>query len=183
MQTTSQERYRNGERIMILSQLLASITGTEILIGGDFNLHIDQVQSLISWLNNLVPERLESLLPEYRELGYMDCMARNVMSPERRLRQLRLHKCETRNGSSSSHYFLVSKEMQLMEKKTITLDRLEAKSAVLKVDKRPETYCQQPTYCPQPTYSYCPPRQESRCPRAAVTDMYIPPRPPKHHGG
>uniref|UniRef100_A0A8W8LGI0 Uncharacterized protein n=1 Tax=Magallana gigas TaxID=29159 RepID=A0A8W8LGI0_MAGGI len=62
-------------------------------------------------------------------------------------------------------FFVASKEMQLMETRHTKLESLAYRSAGLQLN----TSTRVPTYCPEPTYT--------------KTQMYIPPRPPKNHGG
>ncbi|XP_071173832.1 uncharacterized protein [Mytilus edulis] len=162
-QTTTQELYQFAFRYLWLAQYLGWISGVEILIGGDFNLPIQQIQKLLSEHNTLVQKQVEDIKPFFREMGYMDEMTDNVNRPGRRLRQLKLHKCKSVAGiNQETDYFVASKEMQLCKTEMMTASTLPGRCATLTVT-RPATQ----SYCPAPT----------------KTEMCIPSRPPRHNGG
>lgn len=157
--------YENGKQFMMFAQFLAWYTGTEVLIGGDFNLPMDKIKEMITEHNRMVQDGIDSIKPYFQQLGYMDCMTENIHRPERRLRQLKLHTCNNQEKNTDISFFVASKEMQLMETRHTKLGSLAYRSAGLQLN----TSTRVPTYCPEPTYT--------------KTQMYIPPRPPKHHGG
>ncbi|XP_062587428.1 uncharacterized protein LOC134249089 [Saccostrea cucullata] len=159
----SQVLYENGRSYIMFAQLLAWFTGNEVLIGGDFNLPLTKINELIKEHNNLVQQGIDSLKPIFRQLGYMDCMTETIHRPDRRLRQLRLHKCKNAN-TTETNFFVASKEMQLLETQHVKMESLSYRCAGLQLQTRLET-----NYCPEPTYT--------------KTQMYIPQRPPKHNGG
>lgn len=161
----SQVIYENGKQFMMYAQFLAWFTGTEVLIGGDFNLPMDTIMGLITEHNKMVEAGIDSIKPLFQQLGYMDCMTENIHRPVRRLRQLKLHTCKCQEKISDCNFFVASKEMQLRETKYAKLESLTYRSAGLQLKTSTST----PTYRPEPTYT--------------KTEMYIPPRPPKNHGG
>uniref|UniRef100_A0A194ANI1 Uncharacterized protein n=1 Tax=Pinctada fucata TaxID=50426 RepID=A0A194ANI1_PINFU len=139
-------------------------------------------------------------MPHFRDLGYMDSMTRNIMSPDRRLRQLKLHKSKTTDVNVGLNYFVASKEMQIMETSTIKIERLEAKKTVIKTDirpsvgfltatqemnRRPNSSCYTATLQREAnrTEEVTCSRERTEYPTGCRTQMYVPPRPPKHHGG
>jgi aspartokinase-like uncharacterized kinase len=90
--TTTDVLYKSAQRYLWLAQYLAWISGVEVLIGGDFNLPDAQIPKLLAEHNKLVEQNIDQVFPNFREMGLMDCMIKNVNRPERRLRQLKLHK-------------------------------------------------------------------------------------------
>ncbi|XP_076111888.1 uncharacterized protein LOC143080091 [Mytilus galloprovincialis] len=161
--TASDLRYKFASRYLWLAQYLGWISGVEILIGGDFDLPIQQIQKLIDEHNTLVREALEDVKPFFRDMGYMDEMTDNINRPGRRLRQLKLHKCRSSLGvNKETDYFVASKEMQLCNTEMMTTSTLPGRCANLTVT-RPAVH----QYCPAPT----------------KTEMCIPARPPRHNGG
>uniref|UniRef100_A0A8W8LI58 Endonuclease/exonuclease/phosphatase domain-containing protein n=9 Tax=Magallana gigas TaxID=29159 RepID=A0A8W8LI58_MAGGI len=161
----SQVIYENGKQFMMFAQFLAWFTGTEVLIGGDFNLEKDEIKTLINEHNRIIQDGIDSVKPDFEKFGYMECMTENIHRPERRLRQLKLHTCNNQEKNTDISFFVASKEMQLMETRHTKLESLAYRSAGLQLN----TSTRVPTYCPEPTYT--------------KTQMYIPPRPPKNHGG
>uniref|UniRef100_K1PIC0 Putative E3 ubiquitin-protein ligase HERC2 n=1 Tax=Magallana gigas TaxID=29159 RepID=K1PIC0_MAGGI len=160
----SQVIYENGKQFMMFAQFLAWFTGTEVLIGGDFNLEKDEIKTLINEHNRIIQDGIDSVKPDFEKFGYMECMTENIHRPERRLRQLKLHTCNNQEKNTDISFFVASKEMQLMETRHTKLESLAYRSAGLQLN----TSTRVPTYCPEPTYT--------------KTQMYIPPRPPKNHG-
>ena len=160
----SQVLYEFGKSVMMFAQFLAWFTGNEVFIGGDFNLQLDVVRSLITEHNKMVLDGIDSMKPLFQNLGYMDCMTETIHRPERRLRQLKIHSCKSAEKTRDPDFFVASKEMQLRETKKVQFEDLSLRSSQLQLQTRPKE-----DYCPEPTYT--------------KTEMYIPPRPPKHHGG
>lgn len=158
----SQVLYENGRQIMLLAQYLALKTETEVLIGGDFNLPMDAIRALVTDHNNVIQNGIDNVKPMFEELGYLDCMTENIHRPGRRLRQLKIHTCKSQEKVTDTGFFVASKEMQLMETTQINLETMTKWGPQLNTIGRP-------TYCPVPSYT--------------KTQMYIPSRPPKHHGG
>lgn len=162
-QTTSEERYKFAFRYLWLAQYLGWTSGVEILIGGDFNLPIQQIQQLLDEHNTLVQKAFEDVKPFFREMGYMDEMTDNIHRPGRRLRQLKLQKCKSSAGvNQETDYFVASKEMQLCNTEMMTTSALPGRCTNLTVT-RPAVH----SYCPAPV----------------KTEMCIPARPPRHNGG
>jgi hypothetical protein len=60
-----------------LAQYLAWISGVEVLIGGDFNLPVAQIQTLLAEHNKLIGKSIDDVKPFFNEMGYMDCMTEN----------------------------------------------------------------------------------------------------------
>ncbi|XP_063443184.1 uncharacterized protein LOC134723525 [Mytilus trossulus] len=162
-QTTSQELYTFASRYLWLAQYLGWITGVEILIGGDFNLKLPQVQQLVDEHNQIVQNSIENVKPFFREMGFLDDMTDYVHRPGRLLRQLKLHQCKSVAGiNQETDYFVASKEMQLCKTEMMTTSTLPGRCTTLTLTK-PSTQ----NYCPLPT----------------KTEMCIPSRPPRHNGG
>lgn len=157
----SQVLYENGRQIMMLAQYLASNTETEVLIGGDFNLPMDAIRALVTDHNKVIQKGIDNVKPMFEELGYMDCMTDNIHRPNRRLRQLKIHTCKSQEKATDTGFFVASKEMQLTETTHVKLETLNKLG--------PQLNTSTSTYCAVPTYT--------------KTQMYIPSRPPKHHGG
>ena len=164
-QTTSNELCNFAWRYMLIAQYLALTTELEVLIGGDFNLPICQIEELISKHNKLVEKSIDDVKPHFRDLGFLDDMTEYVHRPQRRIRQLRLHKCKSVEGTKQdTEYFISSKEMQLRNTETMESSKSRSSSAQFAV-ARPRPVVE--TYCPAPT----------------KTEMCIPARPPRHSGG
>lgn len=162
-QTTSQERYQFAFRYVWLAQYLAWIYGFEVLIGGDFNLPVDKIEEILNEHNNLVQKSIDEVKPFFQEMGYLDDMTDYVHRPQRRLRQLKLHKCKSVEGiQHDTDYFVSSKEMQLCNTEMMENSNLRSRCAAISM---PKPVVQ--TYCPAPT----------------KTEMCIPSRPPRHNGG
>ena len=154
----SQVLYEIGRLVMMYAQFLAWFTGNEVFIGGDFNIPYDAVCRLIKEHNSKIEEGIDSIKPEFQKLGYMDCMTETIHRPQRRLRQLKIHSCKSVEKIGDPDFFVASKEMQLRETKKVQWE------SASRIQTRPSI-----DYCPEPTYT--------------KTEMYIPPRPPKNHGG
>ncbi|CAC5397809.1 unnamed protein product [Mytilus coruscus] len=162
-QTTSDELYKFAFRYLCMAQYLGWISGVEILIGGDFNLPIQQIQKLLNEHNTLVQKQVDDIKPFFKEMGYMDEMTDNIHRPGRRLRQLKLHQCKSVAGiNKETDYFVASKEMQLCKTEMMTASTLPGRCTTLTVTRPAEQ-----NYCPLPT----------------KTEMCIPARPPRHNGG
>ncbi|XP_062587430.1 uncharacterized protein LOC134249091 [Saccostrea cucullata] len=159
----SQVLYENGRMYLMFAQNLAYFTGKEVLIGGDFNLPPSKIKELIEEHNSLIQQGIDSVKPQFKKFGYMYCMTEEILRPERRLRQLKLHKSNSFN-STETNYFVASKEMQLLETRHEKMESLSYRYTSLQLQARQKT-----DSCPEPTYT--------------KTQMYIPQRPPKHHGG
>ena len=156
-QTTTDVLYKSAQRYLWLAQYLAWISGVEVLIGGDFNLPDAQIPKLLAEHNKLVEQNIDQVFPIFREMGLMDCMIENVNRPERRLRQLKLHKCQTVSTTQETDYFVASKEMQLCKTEMIKKSKLPGRCTTMTMT--------------QPEY------------RPIKTEMCIPSRPPRHNGG
>ncbi|XP_061164381.1 uncharacterized protein LOC133173412 [Saccostrea echinata] len=159
----SQVLYENGRMYMMFAQNLAYFTGKEVFIGGDFNLPLSKIKELIDEHNSLIQQGIDSIKPQFQKFGYMYCMTEEIFRPERRLRQLKLHKSDNSN-STETNYFVASKEMQLHKTRHEKMESLSYRYTRLQLQTGVVT-----GNCPEPTYT--------------KTEMYIPPRPPKHHGG
>ncbi|XP_061164380.1 uncharacterized protein LOC133173411 [Saccostrea echinata] len=159
----SQVLYENRRMYMMFVQNLAYFTGKEVLIGGDFNLPESKIKELIEEHNSLIQHGIDSIKPQFQKFGYMFCMTEEILRSERRLLQLKLHK--TNNSiSTETNYFVASKEMQLFETRHEKIENISYRYTRLQLHARVET-----DYHPEPTYT--------------KTHIYIPQRPPKHHGG
>jgi hypothetical protein len=55
-----------------LAQYLAWISGVEVLIGGDFNLPVEQIQEILTKHNKLVEKSIDDVKPFFKEMGYME---------------------------------------------------------------------------------------------------------------
>ena len=159
-QTTTDVLYESAQRYLWLAQYLAWMSGVEVLIGGDFNLPVKQIQKLLAEHNKLVEQNIDQVFPFFRKMGLMDCMIEYANRPERRLRQLKLHKCQTVSTTQETDYFVASKEMQL------------CKTEMIKKSKLPGR-CTTMTMTQPATMEY----------RPIKTEMCIPSRPPRHNGG
>lgn len=186
----SQNIFEIGRRMMIYAEFMAWVSGSEVLIGGDFNLEERQLQILIREHNQRIQQHVDDLKPFFEsEYGLMPCMTEASQRPTRRQRQLKLHKCEK---SRAENFFIASKEMQLCRTRNVQLDRLTYGATDLKLKiatKSPEFY-PDPTYTQQEYHRGRPKtctadrvRYSEYCPAPSFTEMYIPSRPPKHHGG
>jgi hypothetical protein len=186
----SQNIFEIGRRMMIYAEFMAWVSGSEVLIGGDFNLEERQLQILIREHNQRIQQHVDDLKPFFEsEYGLMPCMTEASQRPMRRQRQLKLHKCEK---SRAENFFIASKEMQLCRTRNVQLERLSYGYTSLQfkvATKTPEIY-PDPTYTQQEFHRNRPKTStETRvpyseyCPAPSCTEMYIPPRPPKHHGG
>ena len=159
-QTTTDARYKFAWRYVWLAQYLAWSSGVEVLIGGDFNLPVEQIEKLLTDHNKLVEQSIDDVKPFFQEMGYMDCMTENVHRPGRRLRQLKLHKSKTLSTTQDADYFVASKEMQLCKTEMIANSKLPGRCTTMTMTK-PATTEYRPT----------------------KTEMCIPSRPPRHNGG
>ena len=159
-QTTTDVLYEFAQRYLRLAQYLAWISGVEVLIGGDFNLPVAQIQTLLAEHNKLIEKSIDDVKPFFNEMGYMDCMTENVHRPGRRLRQLKLHKSKTLSTTQDADYFVASKEMQLCKTEMIANSKLPGRCTTMTMTK-PATTEYRPT----------------------KTEMCIPSRPPRHNGG
>jgi len=130
-QTTTNVLCEFAERYLWLAQYLAWISGVEVLIGGDFNLPVAQIQKLLAEHNKLIEKSIDDVKPFFNEMGYMDCMTENIHRPERRLRQLKLHKCKTSSTTQDTDYFVASKEMQLCKTEMIENSKLPGRCTTM----------------------------------------------------
>jgi len=159
-QTTTDALYKFAWRYVWLAQYLAWSSGVEVLIGGDFNLPDEQIEKLLTEHNKLVEQSIDGVKPFFKEMGYMDCMTENVHRPERRLRQLKLHKSKTLSTTQDADYFVASKEMQLCKTEMIENSKLPGRCTTMTMTKPATMEC-----------------------RPIKTEMCIPSRPPRHNGG
>jgi hypothetical protein len=159
-QTTTDARYKFAWRYVWLAQYLAWSSGVEVLIGGDFNLPVEQIEKLLTDHNKLVEQSIDDVKPFFQEMGYMDCMTETAYRPGRRLRQLKLHKSKTLSTTQDADYFVASKEMQLFKTEMIANSKLPGRCTTMTMTK--------------------PAAMEYR---ATKTEMNIPNRPPRHNGG
>ena len=159
-QTTTNVLYEFAERYLLLAQYLSWISGVEVLIGGDFNLPVAQIQKLLAEHNKLIEKSIDDVKPFFNKMGYMDCMTENIHRPARRLRQLKLHKCKTSSTTQDTDYFVASKEMQLCKTEMIENSKLPGRCTTIAMIKPATMEC-----------------------RPIKTEMCIPSRPPRHNGG
>lgn len=150
--------YKNGRQIVLLAQYLALQTETEFLISGDFNLPMDAIRALVTDHNNLIQNGINNVKPMFEELGYMDD------SPGRRLLQLKIHTLARVWTKSPIRVSLLrQKRGNLWKQHKLSWKPWpNGRGPQLKTIGLP-------TYCPVSSYT--------------KTQMYIPSRPPKHHGG
>jgi hypothetical protein len=159
-QTTTNVLYEFAQRYLLLAQYLAWMSGVEVLIGGDFNLPVEQIQELLTKHNKLVEKSIDDVKPFFKDMGYMDCMTENVHRPGRRLRQLKLHKSKPLSTTQDADYFVASKEMQLCKTEMIANSKLPGRCTTMTMTNPSTTEC-----------------------RPIKTEMCIPSRPPRHNGG
>ncbi|XP_061164379.1 uncharacterized protein LOC133173410 [Saccostrea echinata] len=184
----SQNLFEIGRRLMIYAEFMAWASGSEVLIGGDFNLEVEQIDTLIKEHNQRIEQHVDDLKPFFEsEYGLMPCMTETTQRPMRRQRQLKLHKCVK---SKAENFFIASKEMQLCHTRNVQLDRLAYSATALKVATKLPEVDPNPTRTRQEYQRERPKpsttdrvRYSEYCPAPSRTEMYIPQRPPKHHGG
>ncbi|VDI84278.1 Hypothetical predicted protein [Mytilus galloprovincialis] len=114
-----QTKYQNdlfqfARQILWLSQYLAFLSRVEVLIGGNFNLSLSQIKSLVEDHNDQIHGSITFVKPMFRQMGYDNDMTDEIYRPERKLRQLRVHECKSTNSSKQgTDYFVASKQMNL----------------------------------------------------------------------
>ena len=169
-------RETQAESIVRLSQMIAETRQIPILVGGDFNIDACSIEKIVSHLNK---EKTNGFMEMATNSGlfpsekYLPSMTKGSLRPQRHLFAMRVFACK-KNSSIVAEYqsyqqtdfFLASKELELRETSRLDCGGTTGQCTQLQKvhDNRTET---NHTQCYQPT----------------KTEMVIPPRPPKHHGG
>ena len=194
------DRRTQAENIIRLSQTIAEQRGSPILVGGDFNLEYTSIQKIVTHLNT---ERTNTFMEQATNSGlfppetYLPSMTKGTLRPQRHLFAMRVFACKQNDSivaeygtHQQSDFFIASKELELKDTTLLDFGTATGRQASLENLRRDcvkmETETPVPTYSPTKmsgertkteTFNY------SACYAPTRTEMVIPPRPPKHHGG
>lgn len=173
--------------------MIAEGRGTPILVGGDFNLEYSSIEQIVTHLNK---KRTNEFMQQATNSGYfppetyLPSMTKGTLRPQRHLFVMRVFASKQNNAIVAeydsyhqSDYFIASKELEL--KDTSLLDLGQAIGRQTKVEKTCRDYTETETEkCYAPTKMHKKQtKTEIPCYAPTKTEMVIPPRPPKHHGG
>ncbi|KAK3603334.1 hypothetical protein CHS0354_025942 [Potamilus streckersoni] len=182
--TIYEENRRNAwmEELISYSQHIAMTRNLPILMGGDFKFPIPELKKLVNTRNKSVFSDLrEKTQPMFDEIGIgLASQVDYQLGRHKRLLTMKVH--EVQGTMSRNDCFIASQELRLRDPSFISIEELWSTAIYMYGEKecqggRPEEISNQTTmnghYHQERPTQFCPTK----------TDIYVPPRPPKHHGG
>lgn len=155
-----------SESLILLAQRLAWQTGKGVLIGGEMTIDFSSLQKLINKLCKEGDEMfLSSIQPEMGQLGYLPSMTKASLRDQRHLFMMKVFRCSSNTGNGIvntwngqvADCFIASKTLELTEASLMNVEQVIGRGIKMS----------------------CPLKQHA----PTKTEMVIPPRPPRHHGG
>lgn len=156
------------ESILLFSQRLALQTGKGVLIGGEMTIDYSLLQQIVKKVSTDQDELfMANMQPEMSQLGYLPSMTKGSFREHRHLYKMDLYRCSgpSMNDTGSgvvktwkqADCFIASKTLELTEAKLVNVEQVLGREISVK----------------------CPLKEHA----PTKTEMVIPPRPPRHHGG
>ena len=181
-QTKSREERLNlTESLIMFSQRLAMQTGQGVLISGEMAIDSQSLSALVKKLCKDGQDFfLSEIQPEMAKHAYLPSMTKASFRDVRHLFMMNVFKCKSSsvfNGSVNTwneqmaECFIASKSLELSDASMVDVDEAIAGRHI--------------KLCPSTKPVYGPPRPKTdhTCPSPIKTEMKIPPRQPRHHGG
>ncbi|KAK3603330.1 hypothetical protein CHS0354_025937 [Potamilus streckersoni] len=171
------------EQLISLSQAIAMTRNLPILMGGDFKFPISELKKLVNSRNQSAFSSLrEDTQPMFEQFGIgLASQVDYQLGRPKRLLTMKVHEIPRHNGTiSKNDCFVASQELRLRAPSFINIDELWSTAIYLRGEKEcngGKPLSNQTTmngHCERPSPAqFCPTK----------TDIYVPQRPPRHHGG
>ncbi|KAL3883265.1 hypothetical protein ACJMK2_029548 [Sinanodonta woodiana] len=178
--TCEEENKRKSymDELISLSQNIALIRNLPVIMGGDFKFPISELKKLVNSRNKSVFSGMrENTQPMFEQLGIgLASQVDYQLGRPKRLLTMKVHEIQQYNGTiPRNDCFVASQELRLRDPNFISIDELWSTSIYLHGEK--ECKGSEPSFSQTIKNGHC----ERPIPTKA--DIYIPQRPPKHHGG